>query len=78
MVDRRHFEIEENIKKCFAAIDVDRNNKLTFKEVQRIAVFQELDSEDISFKKAFFKYSRGKYYITYDNFVSIVHAICKA
>jgi calcium-dependent protein kinase len=60
IVDRQSLKSDENIKRCFEAIDIKKNNKLTIKEVANV-VFTSKDESNIKdFHATFMKYSKGK------------------
>lgn len=60
IIDRQNLKSEQNIKKCFNAIDIKKDGKLTIKEVANV-IFTTKDGKDIKdFHETFMKYSKGK------------------
>ena len=68
LIDRKRLKSEENIKRCFEAIDVKKNGQLSMKEVLNV-VFTSKNNKGIEdFEETFKKYSKGKDYVRLTSF----------
>ena len=63
LMDRKQLEIDKNIKKCFNAIDLDKNGRLSLNEVRKISAVHGQSGNEAQFKEIFYKYSSGKHYV---------------
>ena len=64
MIDREKLSTKENIKKCFEAIDTEKNGRLSVNEVREMAKISSDHIRDKEFRKNFYKYSDGKHYVS--------------
>jgi Ca2+-binding EF-hand superfamily protein len=63
VIDRKKLKQKKNIKKCFDAIDTDRNGRLSVKEIRDMAKITTDHTKNKEFRESFFKYSEGKHYV---------------
>jgi calcium-binding protein CML len=63
VIDRKKLEQKKNIKKCFDAIDTDRNGRLSVKEIRDMAKIMTDHKKNKEFRESFFKYSEDKHYV---------------
>ena len=60
-IDRQRIKHEENLKRCFDAIDSQKDGKF---EVRYICCVSADSADNLKFKKDFYKYSDGKHYVS--------------
>jgi calcium-binding protein CML len=65
VIDRKKLEQKENIKKCFDAIDTDKNGRLSVNEIRDMAKITVDHMKDKEFRESFYKYSGGKHYVRF-------------
>ena len=63
LMDRKQLEVDKNIKKCFNAIDLDKNGRLSINELRKISAVHAQSGNENEFKDIFYKYSSGKHYV---------------
>ena len=62
-INRKQLENEENIIKCFHALDSDNNGHISIKEFKDISYFLNDPSKDKQIQATFKTYSSGKHYV---------------
>lgn len=60
LVDRRKLDLENNIRKCFDAIDTNRNRRISLHEMERIALVSSSSANYKTFRRQFFEMSKGR------------------
>jgi Ca2+-binding EF-hand superfamily protein len=63
LMNRKQLKVNKNIKKCFDAIDTDKNGRLSINELRKISAVHSQSGGDKVFKENFYKYSNGKHYV---------------
>lgn len=63
LLNRKQLEAEKNIKKCFDALDEDKNGRLSINELRKISSLHMKGEAEGSFKEIFYSYSNGKHYV---------------
>jgi Ca2+-binding EF-hand superfamily protein len=64
LVDRDNFKKEENIEKCFKAMDISNNGKLSLFEMETEMRSDVLKEDKKTTRLQFYKYSKGKNYVS--------------
>ena len=63
LLDRKQLEVEKNVKRCFDALDEDKNGRLSINELRKISSVNSQAGGENKFKEIFYKYSNGKHYV---------------
>ena len=64
LLNRKQLEVEKNIKRCFDAIDTDKNGRLSINELRKISAVHAHSGGEEEFKNIFYSYSNGKHYVS--------------
>ena len=63
VMNRKRLEVEENIRKCFDAIDTDKNHHISILELKKVSYINNDPTKEKQFKETFYQYSGGKHYV---------------
>lgn len=63
LVDRENLKLPENIEKCFAALDMSNNGKLSLYNMETEIRDEVLKEDPQGFRLEFYKVSKGKNYV---------------
>jgi Ca2+-binding EF-hand superfamily protein len=63
LINRKQLKVDKNIKKCFDAIDTDKNGRLLINELRKISAVHGQTGGEKTFKDTFYKYSNRKHYV---------------
>ena len=69
LVDRENFKLEKNIKKCFRALDMSNNMRLSIGELESQIGTEAFREDPTGFRLNFYKLSKGKNYVKIIRFV---------
>lgn len=62
-LNKKKLLLKENLKRCFNAIDEDKNGRIDLEEFKKISFLNQDPSKTKEFKNTFYKYSQGKHYV---------------
>ena len=69
LIDRKRLQNEDNIKRCFEAIDVEKDGKILIDEIRKISFITTDSKDNAQFKLDFYRYSQGKHYVNFISFL---------
>ena len=68
LINRKRLENEKNIKRCFEAIDTQKDGKILIDEIRKISFITTDSKDNAQFKLDFYRYSQGKHYVIFISF----------
>ena len=69
LIDRKRLENVNNIRRCFDAIDVEKNERLDINEIRQISCITTDSKDNAQFKLDFYRYSSGKHYVSLTSYL---------